>query len=52
MSLVELNNRQPILQMSKIMVHCYTKNETINQFAIGYMINPSINFNNVFRIRV
>ena len=33
-------HRQPILHMSKIMVHCYYKDETINQFSIGYMINP------------
>ena len=24
------------------MVHCYTRYETINQFAIGYMIAPSL----------
>ena len=38
--------------MSKRMVQCYSKNETINQFAIGYMINPSLNCNKVFRIQV
>ena len=30
------------------MVHCYTTDEIINQFVIGYMINPSLKFNNVF----
>ena len=42
MPLVGVNCRQPILHMSKIMVHCYTTDETINHFAIGYMINPSL----------
>ena len=43
-----INHRQPILNMSKIMVQCYTTDETINQFTIGYIINPSLKFNNVF----
>ena len=34
------------------MVHCYSIDETINQFVIGYMINPSLNCNKVFRIQV
>ena len=34
------------------MVHCYSTDKTINKFAIGYMINPSLNFKNVFRIQV
>ena len=38
--------------MSKIMVHCYSTDESINQFAIGYMINPSPNCNKVFREQV
>ena len=52
MPLVGLNHRQPIFHTSKIMVQCYTIDETINPFSIGYMINPSINFNKVFRIKV
>ena len=36
--LVGVNQLQPILHMSKRMVHCYYKYESINQFAIGYMI--------------
>ena len=51
MPLVGVNNCQPILHMSKIMVHCYSTDETINQFAIGYMINPSLNCNKVFRVQ-
>ena len=52
MPLVGLNHRQPILHMSKIMVHCYTTDETINLFAIGYMINPSLNCTKVFIIKI
>ena len=37
--------------MSKIMVHCYHTYESINQFEIGYMINPSLNCNKVFRVK-
>ena len=50
--LVGVNHRQPILHMSKIMVHCYSIDESINQFAIGYMINPSLNCKKVFREQV
>ena len=52
MKLVGVNHRQTILHMSKIMVHYYTIDETINPFAIGYMINPSLNCSNVFKIQV
>ena len=52
MPIVGVSHRQPILHMSKIMVYCYTKDETINQFSIGYMINPSLYFNNVLRTQV
>ena len=50
--LLGVNHRQYILHMSKIMVHFYSINDSINQFAIGYMINPSLNFNKVFREKV
>ena len=49
MPLVGVNNRQTTLHMSKITVHCYSTNEAINQFAIGYMIKPSLNCKKVFR---
>ena len=49
LSLVEVNHLQPILYMSKIMVHIYSENERINQFAIGFMINLSLHIINVFR---
>ena len=38
--------------MSKIMVRCYSTDESINQFAIGCMINPSLKCNKVFREQV
>ena len=43
MSLLGVNHRQPILHMYKIMVNYYSTQKSINQFAIGYMINPSLN---------
>ena len=46
--LVVVHHRQPILNISKIMVHCYSTDKIINQFAIGYMINPSLNHDKVF----
>ena len=52
MPIVGVNHRQPILHTSKIMVHCYTTDETIHRFAISYMINPSLQFSNVFRTQV
>ena len=52
MPIVGVNHCQPTLYMSKIMVYCYTTYGTINKFAIGYMINPSIHLNNIFRTQV
>ena len=34
------------------MAHCYYTDESINQFTISYMINPSLNCNKVFRQQV
>ena len=50
--LVGVNHRQPILHMSKILVYMYTTDERINIFSIGYMINPTIHINKVFREQV
>ena len=49
MPLVGVYHRQPILYMSKLMIHYYSTDNTMNQFEIGEMINPSINCNKVFR---
>ena len=35
--------------MSKIMVYFYATNGQMNQFEIGYMINPPLHINMVFR---
>ena len=48
MPLVGVIHRQPILHMNKRMVNFYSTDESINQFVIGYMINPSINCSKVF----
>ena len=49
MPIVGVNNCLPILNLSKITVHICTTEKTINHFAIGYMINPSIHINRKFR---
>ena len=38
--------------MSKRMVHCYYTYETISILAIGYMINPYLNYNILSRVQV
>ena len=40
MPIVGVNNCLPIIHISKRMVHFYNTGKTMNQFAIGYMINP------------
>ena len=52
MPIVGVNHCPPISHLSKRMVHIYTTGKTINQFEIGYMINPSLNFKNAFRTQV
>ena len=52
MPLVGVHNSQPILHMYRIMVQYYSIYETINKFAIGYMIKNSLKCNKVFRIQV
>ena len=49
MPIVGVNNCLPLLYLSKIMVHIYSTENTIRQFAIGYMTNPSLNINKIFR---
>ena len=52
MPIVEVNHCLTILYMSKKMVHIYTTENTIHQFAISYIINPSLSINRVFREQV
>ena len=51
-TLVGINYSEPILHMSKRMVHIYSIYDIINQFEIGYMINPALNVNKVLREKV
>ena len=50
--LLGVNNGLPLLHMSNIFVYINTRDERINQFAIGYMINPTLHVNKVFRDQV
>ena len=52
MPIVGVNHRLPLSHLSKIMVHIYTTGKTIEQFTIGYIVNPSIKFDNVFITQV
>ena len=52
MKIVGVNHCVHILHMYRRMFHYYTTDETINQIAIGFIINPSLKFNNVFRIQI
>ena len=47
--IVGVYHRLPKLHMSKIMVHIYTTEKTVHQFAIGYIINPSLHINKMFK---
>ena len=46
------NHGQFLLHMSRILVYTYTTEKLISQFAIGYMVNPTIHVNKVFREQV
>ena len=52
MPILRVNNCLPILHLPKRMVHIYTTGNTIHQFTIGYMINPSLHFNKIFKAQV
>ena len=47
--LVGVNNHQPILQLYKRMVHIYSIDDSIDQFVIGYMINPTLRVTKLFK---
>ena len=38
--------------MSKKMVYIYSTEQTVHQFAICYMINPSLHINKIFKTQV
>ena len=48
MSIVGVNQRLPILHLSKRMVHIYILENTTHKFLIGYINNPSLRINRVF----
>ena len=50
--LLGVNNCLPLFHMSKIFVYINTTYERINPFSIGYMINPTLQVNKVFRDKV
>ena len=52
MLIVGVNNCLTLLYLSKIMVHIYVTDKTVHKFAIGYMINPSLNINKMFKTQV
>ena len=52
MTIVGVNHCLTILHMFKIMVHIYTTENTIHQFSIVYMINPSLHINKMFKTQV
>ena len=49
LTLLGANHLQPIINMSKRLVYLYTTNKQINQFEIGYMVNPSLHVDKLFR---
>ena len=52
MPIVGFIHRLPILHLPKTIINIYTKGKTINQFAIGYMINPPLKFNSASSTQV
>ena len=52
MPLLGVNNCQPIIHMSKILVYIYRTYKQVIKFSIGYMINPSLHINKVLREQV
>ena len=47
--LIGVKHRQPIVHMYKRLVYLYTTDKQVNQFAVGFMINPSLHVKRVFR---
>ena len=47
--LLGVNNCQPRLHMSKAIFFVNSTEKRINKFSIGYMVNPKLNVNKVFR---
>ena len=43
------NHRLPLTHMAKSYIWLEEKNERINEFSIGYMINPTLSINKYFK---
>ena len=50
--LLGANNRLPLLHRAKLFIWIEETGERINEFDIGYMINPDLNVNKAFREQV
>ena len=51
-SLLGTNHRLPLSHMAKSYIWLEEKNQRINEFYIGYMMNPNLNTNKTFREQV
>ena len=51
-SLLGTNHRLPLSHMAKSYIWIEEKNQCINEFYIGYMMNPNLNTNIAFREQV
>ena len=47
--LLGVNNHQPLLHMDKTFIYINNTEKLINQFSIGYMVNPKLHVQKVFR---
>ena len=50
--LLGANCRMPLLHMSKSYICLEETNQHINEFSIGYIMNPSVNRNRAFKYQV
>ena len=51
-SMLGTNCRMPLLHMSKSYIWIEEKNQRINEFSIGYIMNPTLNRNRAFKDQV
>ena len=51
-SLLGTNCHMPLLHMSKRYIWLEETNQRINEFSIGYMMNPNLNWNRYFKDQV
>ena len=49
LSLLVYNNRLPLFHMDKKFIFPNETKQHINEFTIGYMINPGLNVNKAFQ---